>query len=163
QERLRFHATRALGEIGPDAGDALPVLTALLHGRDQRVAYEASRALAKLGKQALPALAAALKSDDHHVRHDAVEAIGQVQGRDAILALVDGLKSPQADLRRRAALVLGGLQVTDKLVVLSLAESLEKDSSPEVRAEAAHALSRYGVHARPAAAALSGALADNDP
>jgi HEAT repeat protein len=160
---LRFHGILTLGRIGPDAGDALPVLTVLLNGKDQRLAFEAAAALAKLGKQSLPALTAALNSDNHHLRHDAVEAIAKIEGREAIVALVDALKSPYADVRWRAAQGLGQQQVNDKLVIMSLAEALTKDPDAEVRSQSVHALARFGPNARPAAEALKGALADQHP
>jgi HEAT repeat protein len=163
EARVRLHAAHALGAIGTDAKDALPDLADLLKDKDEGVTAAAAGSLAKLGKMSLPALTEALKSDNAAVRRQAIEAVGKVEGTEAVTVLVDALKSPQADVRQNAVRVLGGLRINDKLVVLSLAEVLKKDEDDQARYQAAYALQLLGAGARPAAPALTQALADKNP
>jgi HEAT repeat protein len=160
---VRLQAAHALGEIGPDARESLPALAGLLKDKDDAVVTESAAALAKMGTSALPTLTDALKSDIAFVRAQAVEAVGKVEGPEAVNALVDALKAPRPDVRRAAARVLGGLGIGDKLVVLSLAEVLKKDDDDQARLQAVTALRQLRTNATPAVPALKVALADDNP
>ncbi len=163
EPRVRLTAAQALGHVGPDAEKAVPGLAALLRDGDDDVVTEAALALAKVGKASLPALTDALKSDRGFVRARAVEAVGKVEGTEAVNALVDALKSPRPDVRRLAARTLGELKVTDKLVILSLGEVLRKDEDDRARQQAYTVLAQSGLFAKLAAPDLYAALADDNP
>ena len=55
-EKVRWYAAFALSEIGPDAADALPALTAALDDFDDDVRGYAARALGRIGPLAITAL-----------------------------------------------------------------------------------------------------------
>ena len=63
---VRLKAARALGDIGPPAKEAVPVLSAALKDENLSVRFMAARSLGRIGsaaKEAVPALYAVLKED----------------------------------------------------------------------------------------------------
>jgi HEAT repeat protein len=100
-----------LGEIGPEARAAVPVLAELLaswceavddpwaatHG--WRVGYWAAETLGRIGpaaEAALPALREALATEDHHVRLAVALALWRIAGRagEALPVLLEALSDP---------------------------------------------------------------------
>jgi HEAT repeat protein len=68
---VRFHAARALADLGPDCPETIPALVEALSDDDVDSASE----LARLGKPGLAALTQALKNPDLDVRKEVVEAL----------------------------------------------------------------------------------------
>src|SRR5215813_1203778 len=78
---VRLAAARALGNIGPEAKEAVPDLIAALKDQDALVRGYAAGALGNIGpgaKEAVPDLRAALKDQDSFVRGSAAYALGQI-------------------------------------------------------------------------------------
>ena len=73
----------ALGEIGPDAKIAVPILIKALDDEYEGVRRFAALALGKIGpeaEQAVPALIISLRDDrDKDVRSSAAKALGQIE------------------------------------------------------------------------------------
>jgi HEAT repeat protein len=154
-------AMRALGAIGPDAKDAVPGLVALMKA-DSWVTGHVTECLVKIGPPALPALVEVTNSDDQRLRWVAVQSIRKIDGGASVRALVDALKNTHPDVRAGAAAALGDIGISDKGIVLALAEVLAKDKHEYPRQQAAAALQRMGGDARVAEAALTRALGDDD-
>ena len=79
-EKARWYAAYALSEIGPNAADALPALTAALNDFDEDVRGYAARALGRIGPMAIAALPCltALRDDDtenENVQREAEAAV----------------------------------------------------------------------------------------
>lgn len=71
---VRFHAARALADLGPDCPTTIPALVEAL-GDDQ---VDTASELTRLGKPALAALTPALKNPDLDVRKKVVEALSNL-------------------------------------------------------------------------------------
>jgi len=98
-------AARVLGDMGPEAKEAIPALTQALRGgkvADWREA--AAYALAKIGPEAVPALFQV--AEDHHndiwVRCDAIDALGDI-GPEAVPVLIQILRDDSDQIRMHAA------------------------------------------------------------
>jgi hypothetical protein len=102
-----------------------------------RVREAASRALVKLGKQAVPALRAALESDDLEIRMRARQALQAIQ--TSIEYLLEELKSGNAKAQIEAADVLAQLGDKGKPAIPGLVKLLEHKEEA-VRGAAASAL-----------------------
>jgi hypothetical protein len=90
--------------LWPACPQAIPALIGTLGNR----ALSATDELAKLGKPAIPALAAALKSPDLYVREDAVKALAQMKplSPEAVHALMLAMKDESLDVSSAAATAL---------------------------------------------------------
>jgi HEAT repeat protein len=78
---VREHAAEALGDIGPEAKEAVPPLIEVLKDKEPRVRRDAARSLGQIGpaaKVAAPQLAALLKDEDANVREAAARALRQL-------------------------------------------------------------------------------------
>src|SRR5262249_22443760 len=84
-----------LGQMGPRAAPAVPVLALALHDKDQRVRKEAVDALISVGGKeaaaALPDLVAALQDEDEGVRRRAAAALGSLGDRATASRLAEAL------------------------------------------------------------------------
>ena len=79
---VRGWAAQAIGEIGPDAAEAIPALVTLLRNEDEGSRNSACIALRGIGgaaKEALPALREALSDSSANVRGFAGRAIESIQ------------------------------------------------------------------------------------
>jgi hypothetical protein len=79
---VRAWSAQAIGEIGPDAGPAVPELVALLSNTDEGSRNSACIALRGIGpaaKEALPALRKSLSDPSKDVRQFAALAIKSIQ------------------------------------------------------------------------------------
>jgi HEAT repeat protein len=85
-------AATAIGEFGPAASPAIPLLVKQL---DSTYPHHAAGALARIGKAAVPALTTALSHANPRVRTAAADALGRV-GSDAISA-IPALEKAQQD------------------------------------------------------------------
>ncbi len=173
--RIRWIATRALGDAGPGAREAVPELARLLADPDSRVCEAAAFALEAVGpdaRLAVPAMleqlagpvpdtcevvdtsaatGAVLMEDRWTVRWAIARALGTVGGEGAVPALAGALRDDNWQVRGIAALSLGRLGGPDAIGALS---DVLDDSSAAVRKAAAAALGLIG----PEAAALVPAL-----
>jgi len=77
----RDAAASALGNIGPDAREAVPALVTALNDSKRDVRYEAAWALGNIGpdaRDAVPALVTALNDPDAAIRRNAAEALSKI-------------------------------------------------------------------------------------
>jgi HEAT repeat protein len=108
---VRLGAVRAVGSLGGDAVELVPSLVPLL--REEALRRDLLRAFEKLGKAAVPALIAELKSKDSVVREVASQALGWI-GPDAGLAIAPLQRLVEddfsSDVRDAARLALRRIQ-----------------------------------------------------
>ena len=142
---VRSIAAVTLGEIGPEAEDAVPILIKLLQDQDAEgfVRANAATALGKIGEgasKAVPALINALRDQDKYVRKDAAEALekigtprtiktvkdryrvviplGWIGSEDEVPALIQALQNENKDVRVNAVVTLGEIESEDVVPVL---------------------------------------------
>ena len=156
----RLAAIAALGKIGGDAKDAIPVLKAFLLGSEGHPNLVAD-ALGKIGKASIPVLLEGVDSGKTTLREHCISALGHI-GADAASALVDLLGHKSVEVRRAAAGTLTPLRIGDKMVVLGLAYA-SHDPDTQVRHHAFQALQALGISAKLAAPKLNDLLVDADP
>jgi HEAT repeat protein len=146
---VRWGAVRALREVAPDKADVVvPSLAKHLTDENADVRRSVASALQRYGpnsKAAVPALCKAAESHtDAETRLGAVQAlatIGKEGGKDALSTLVKVLADSQKEIRAEAVRALGnfGPFPPDGEAAKALRKTL-KDSDPEVRLAASHAL-----------------------
>jgi len=101
----RAAAARILGEIGPQAKDAVAPLTDALRDSEREVRQNAATALGYIGKAAapaVPALAGALSDKDWQVRRAAALALGRTGSKDAEKPLKQAQKDKVEGVRDAA-------------------------------------------------------------
>jgi HEAT repeat protein len=107
--------------------DAIPPLVQLLkHPKLDRYAHDA---LAEIGKQAVPALAVALKDENTAMRRYATYTLRDI-GSDAeaaVPALIDALKDNHLSVRLGAADALGSIGPSAKAAIPALSEALKAE------------------------------------
>ena len=108
-EKARTEAGRLLGEIGPRAEGAIPILSSALRGEDEGATFEAAQALSRIGSSAIPVLIEALKDHHDYVRRNAAGALGKPNATVAIPALVKSLNDSDASVREAVAQALGNI------------------------------------------------------
>jgi HEAT repeat protein len=162
-------ATTVLGEIGPDAADAVPALVGQLNAKDADIRRETILALAGIGpgaKAATGDLVKLLDEKDFQYRGAAAFALGKIGAADATAALKKSLEADDPMLRLASVWALLQLDPTNdeyaKIAVPRLGAALSVDR-PRVRREAAAALGRLGPKASGAVAQLQKALQDDVP
>jgi HEAT repeat protein len=101
---VRAAAARAMVGLWPACPQTIPALIGTLGNRE----FSATNELAKLGKPAVPALTAVLKSPDLYVREDAVGALAQMKplSPEAVDGLMLALKDVSFGVRSVAATAL---------------------------------------------------------
>jgi HEAT repeat protein len=170
QAQLRTCAAQALGQIGPEAGEAAEALgNALDPAREgnEEVLRDVARALYRLGpsaRPALPALVGVLRHRDYVLRACAVAAVGTIGdgARDAVPELGKVLREDlHATVRLSAATALGKLGEAARPAVPALCDAL-KDTDRAVREAAADALLVVDRRAPAAILALGELLANDD-
>jgi HEAT repeat protein len=127
----RAEAARALGELGPDAVDAVPALAARLADEDDGVRANTASALSSIGpgaKQAVPALLKALNDKYDIVRSNAVGALISIKptGKEAVQALIAKMKDRDGYATRAAPMALGAMGTGAKDAIPALTEAIEK-------------------------------------
>ena len=155
---VQDYAADALGEIGAEAGVAVPALIRLLDVEYRR-SY-AARALGNIGPQAQAAvvpLCRALK--EGYIRKEAAKALGGIRApsNEATEPLCLALKDRDRDVRLEAAHSLACIRPTTKECILALSQALE-DTDEYVRLESVRALASIRPTTEECILALSQAL-----
>lgn len=171
-EGAAYWACLALGEIGPDAADAVPDLMKLQQHEQPDVRLQAMVTLGEIGpaaKKALPGLTNALENDDFPgVRYAAAYAIGQIgeSNDDAVEALKNAEKADDPFLKVVSAWALTRLVPDDAETVQMAVEQIVaglKSEKVEVRQTAARALAETRAPAEVVGPQLLDLLGDADP
>jgi HEAT repeat protein len=138
-ESEREDAINALGEIGPDAAAAVPVVIEAI--KEDALCWAAVEALGEIkGKEAMQALSKALLNDtDVGVRMRAAMSLAKISDRESVPTLINALRDRDEMVRSGAVEALGA--IGDQTIVPALNEAL-KDSSQYVRQAATKALER---------------------
>ena len=163
---VRQSAAEALGEIGPQAGAAVPALIrALLSDANTGVRITAAEALEKLGpvaKESVPSLMRALRGSEHYaIRINAARALADlgVQSAEVVAALITGLDSRLgAYWNKRAAETLRKIGPESKKAGFDL---LMASSDSGVRNRTLSVIREIGLESNAEVLALSNALNDN--
>jgi HEAT repeat protein len=105
---VRTSAILAVGEIGPEARKAIPMLIEIIRqtrNHDKRMLLAANTALLKMGKEIVPHMVSLLEDKDWEMRRGAAWILGKVgpDARDALPALTDALEDPNPEVRAKAA------------------------------------------------------------
>jgi len=183
---IRSIAAVTLGEIGPEAKDAIPALIQLLQDQDAEGFARANAALAlgQIGEgteDAMSVLIQALRDQDKYVRRDAAGALeeigtpraikaakdryrmvvtlGWIGSEDEIPALIQALQNEDKDVRVNAVVTLGQIESED---VVSVLMGALQDQDEWVRVNAAWTLGQRGESAVDAVPILIRALRDQD-
>jgi HEAT repeat protein len=174
----RYRAIFALGAMGPDAGEAVPALAAILaDDPDAEARHQASLALKKIGpaaRTAVPQLTRALEDEEPIVRMNAALALRGLgtEARPAVPALIKALKREgnrtnlgqfHVTVQEMTALALGRASAGSGEGVPALTEFLQGAGTGETRQMAARALGDVGAEARPAVPQLHALLKDSSP
>ena len=167
----RTGAAVILGDIGPEAKEAVPSLVRALADNDKKVRKYAAQSLGLIGhgtQEVVSALIKALSDPDHYVGDRAAYALELLgpqvrpQAKEAVLALIrarlDYSDKWHHDSRHKAIKRFG---LEPKELVPILVELLG-ESEAAVRARAAKELRRFGPETKDAVPALIKALADSD-
>ncbi|NEP63091.1 MAG: HEAT repeat domain-containing protein [Symploca sp. SIO2G7] len=107
-EEVRIIIIAALGEIGPQAAPAIPVLNELLQEPSRDVRIVLVHSLGQMGQEAVPALIRALDDPDRGVRSNTAETIGKIgtEAKAAIPALTAALQDEDEDTTLNAAVAI---------------------------------------------------------
>jgi len=165
-------AAAALGKIGPDAIEAIPVLVTALTDQDDAIRKAAEDGLAKINpgwaklevtKEAVPVLVVTLRDPDPNKRQLAAEVLGKIgpNAGSAVPTLVLAL-GDTPDVQQAAELALGKIGPAPKDAIPGLVELL-KHPIFNVRERAAWTLGQIGTDARDAIPTLSAILKDENP
>lgn len=108
---VREHAAEALGEMGPEAEQAILPLIRLLSDGDPFVNGKAAGALSRIGQRSVPGLVRALMDGETNVRWCAAIALGKMgtSAREAVPVLAGALRDTDDNVRWSAAVALGGM------------------------------------------------------
>lgn len=148
-----YWACLVLAQIGPDAKEAVPALTALIDDPRPEIRREAILALAQIGPAAAPALPQIRKAlDDPAAKTAAIFALGQFRqaGKEAEAKIRQDLDTPDEVLDTVSLWALARLHPDDQKLIAQttrrLCEMLKSDN-PRARKAAARALAslRPGV------------------
>jgi HEAT repeat protein len=176
EPEARYKAIFALGAIGPDAGEAVPALAAILAGDpDAEARHQAALALKKIGpaaRTAVPQLAQALEDSEPAVRMNATLALRGLgtEARPAVPALIKALKREgnrtnvgkfRVTIQEMMALTLARASAGSAEGVPALTEFLQGAGTAQTREFAARALGEVGAEARPAVPQLRARLKDD--
>ena len=157
--KTRLHAVEAINAIGPDAKEALPVLTRLLKEKDIPLRVAVIKAIGGIGDPtAVPALVEARSRVEIKAVREALVAIGP-KAVPALVQLIREHKDPQ--VREDAINLLEPMGSHAKAAIPALSQALhDKDAKPPITVSAAEALGRMGPDAVPA---LIDGLSAKDP
>jgi hypothetical protein len=140
---------QTIGRIGPEAREALPLLTRITQVQTNRWRYEALMARWQIDhntESALPGLIAGMAVLDHETRLRLVQSF-QEMGTDGLDGLLVGLRDEDYEVRKNAAEALGELGPAAERSVPQL-EPLLEDPKNMVRFVVENALK----HIQPAEA-----------
>ena len=107
----KFAAIKAIGEIGPEAREAIPVLVETIRqtrNRDKRMLLACNHVLIGMGKEIVPHMISLLKDDNWEMRRGSAWMLGKLgpDAKDAIPALTEALNDPSEAVRTKAAVSL---------------------------------------------------------
>lgn len=159
---VRRDVVEKLGELGPPAREAVPVLETATQDEDSDVREAASDALARVSPEdAVKTLVKNLKASQWQVRCGAAQMLGEMgpAARDAIPALKAATRDDDPNVQAAALDALVKLAPGD--AVKPLVPKLNAGEPPE-RQIAAQMLGAIGPAAREAIPALQKATQDND-
>lgn len=165
REMVRCGVTWALGQIGPPAIDAVPVLLLALKDPDETVRSNAAKSLGQIGKQdiaLLPDLVRAMNDESWGVRVSAAYAVYRTDRSkwDIVLPLLTEALNHEKDfIRSDAVRVLGDIKAPIQDVMPLLAKALN-DKDESVHRATIEALGKVGDPV--AVPVLREALQDSD-
>jgi HEAT repeat protein len=141
--KIRLSAVTALGNIGPEAKDAVPELGAVLNrvtGEDSKVVLEA---LTKIGAPSVPVFRKAMKDSNVNDRAAAIEAVGKLgpAAKELVPDLIEGMNG-KSKLVRLAAINALGFIGSDARAGIPVLKELSKDADKEIREAAAFSLEK---------------------
>ncbi len=161
---IRATAAYLLGQMGSDAAPAAPALVNALGDEDSLVRFKASRALSRIGLDAVTPLIIALDSPESVVRYGAARALGAMgsHAKYAAPSLMRALRDPQANVRDAAFYALAQIGVRAQKSfgpdhLPQLLEALTNSTWGASRKFAVQTLQFLGPKARPARPALAAA------
>jgi len=160
---VRWRAVWAIGQLGPDAGPAVPLLRRALADPDLR--WRAADALGAVGAgavEAVPDLVALLDDPSSSVRWRASAALGAIGARGATPALVRAVSDAAENVRLAAVVALTRIADPPSVALPALLAALQ-DPDSRVRLHAVRGLRRLAGSSRPARAGVSRARHDPDP
>ena len=104
----RYAAIRAVGEIGPEAKEAIPALIQTIRetrNRNKRFLVASVHALLGMGREVVPHMITLLKDDDWEIRRGAAWMLGKLgpEAEDAVPALTEALRDSNAVVRAKAS------------------------------------------------------------
>jgi HEAT repeat protein len=166
--RGRWYATYALGQLGPDAVEAVGPLQKVLENRADEHEYvrgNAAWALGRIGpraKAAVPLLIETLQSQLMSVRRNASEALGMIgaEAEPAVDGLTRLLEDKDSEVRVNAAVALWRINKHAKAVP-ALRDMLARGQGPAPYL-AASALGQIGAETEDALSPLAAALGHAD-
>ncbi|MFZ5831070.1 MAG: HEAT repeat domain-containing protein, partial [Planctomycetota bacterium] len=169
-ESARPRVIYILGQIGPEAKDAVPALVKYIDVEDPKTQQETLIALGKIGPaaaDAVPAIVAALKKHEGGVSYSAAYALGKI-GPDAAAAeeaLLAAVESKDESLALLSAWALAKVHPTCPNCAARSVPVLIRglaDPATQYRYQAAEGLKAWGKLAAPAKEALLKATQDTD-
>jgi HEAT repeat protein len=151
----KVRAADQLGDLGPEARDAVPALSAALADSDPVVVGHAARALGAIGPDAAAAVEPLIKALSHEnpqVRAYAAYALGQLgkASLPAVPALAKAFKDPDATVRRQVFKAVRAIDPGRDVVVPMLVEILTHAQPAEI-VPALHTLAEFGDKVVPGA------------
>src|SRR5262245_49700107 len=156
---VRRSAIIALGDIGPNAAEAVPVLaTALVI---EEAVDDIRRALLKMGPTAIPVLLDEARKANRMYSSVFASPFCATMGPAALPHLIAALRDPNEEIRCQAARELAGFRADASPAVPALVQALG-DQSRLVQEAAASALAAVGPPARAAAPALQALVGKGD-
>lgn len=165
---VRRAAVEALGSFGRDASPAVPYLTAIVKETvgesepEYPLAYFATETLKKIGRAAVPALMLALHNNNAEVRHEAIQALGDLgkDAREAIPVLMPLLRDE--NIGSIAAWEVGKICKEAPEAIPALVTVALHDKNPTVRSNASYGLQALGEASQPAISPIIAALKSSD-
>jgi HEAT repeat protein len=140
---VRSLALRVLGNIGPEADEAIPFLLNKIKDRDKMIALAAGQALAHIGgKDVVLALTALLEDSEDYVRYYAANTLGYMgpDASEALPSLLKCLEDEEARVRASAAIAIGSIEIYDARIIKELEERKINDENANVRHWAGEAI-----------------------
>ena len=161
---VRSSAAVALGNLGPNATEAISELTSLLNDPDQWVRREAIAGLGAIGAEAVPALVRVLREPEPQLRASAASALALIgaPAREAVPALLEAFGDSSLDVRKASAGALGAIGPEAQSAIPALAAAMREVASNGADIDptgSGQALGKIGAAAIPV---LQEALRDPD-
>lgn len=145
---VREYSAWALGQIGEEVNtDAAMALVSALGDEQQSVKNTAAKALGNVGlrEPMVPLLVEGLTVGEVQSRRAVVQALMQLEGKDAYAALITALKDADPQVRQGTIAALG--ELGDRQVLPKFRKILLNDRNVGVRTEAAYRLGKLGDQA----------------